>query len=284
MAGHPRRTAWSRPELICPDLLCPRWFALERRRLDGRREIGDLLADREGGRSESESLPGALVNRRCGESAPRFDQSARPLPGPFAVPNAVRVLAAVRTSDSRGVTQHGIVAADRNRHQVTKVAKQLLGQSTGIHARIDALIHLRQRRGSVTIGERFGQRVESLVIGGAEHRVDLSGVQLSIAEAEHLLEQRLAVSHRAGSASGDQFQCRIVRLGRLGIDDEAKPLHDFLQLHRCEVKSLASAQHGDRDLFRIGRAEDELHMLGRFFERLEQCVEGRLASACGLHR
>ena len=41
-----------------------------------------------------------------------------------------------------------------------------------------------------------------------------------------------------------------------------------------EIEPLAARQDRDRDLRRLGRAEDELHMLRRLFQRLQQGVEG----------
>ena len=40
-----------------------------------------------------------------------------------------------------------------------------------------------------------------------------------------------------------------------------------------EVVPLATREHGDRDLVRLGRGEEELDVLGRLLERLEQGVE-----------
>ena len=47
-------------------------------------------------------------------------------------------------------------------------------------------------------------------------------------------------------------------------------------LDAAEVEALAARQDGDRDLADLGGGEDELHMLGRLFQRLQQAVEGRL--------
>ncbi len=45
---------------------------------------------------------------------------------------------------------------------------------------------------------------------------------------------------------------------------------------RRRVEALAARQDGDRDLAHLGGGEDELHMLGRLFQRFEQAVEGGL--------
>jgi hypothetical protein len=64
------------------------------------------------------------------------------------------------------------------------------------------------------------------------------------------------------------------RLRRLRSTQSAQPLHDRLGLDRREVEPLAARQDRDRESSRFGRAEDELHVLGRLFQRLEQRVEG----------
>jgi len=48
-----------------------------------------------------------------------------------------------------------------------------------------------------------------------------------------------------------------------------------LRLDPAQIKPLTAAQHGHRDFSDFGCGEDELHMRGRFFERLQQRIEGR---------
>ena len=47
-------------------------------------------------------------------------------------------------------------------------------------------------------------------------------------------------------------------------------------LDALQVEALAARQHRYRHLARLGGGEDELHMIGRLFQRLEQAVEGLL--------
>ena len=49
---------------------------------------------------------------------------------------------------------------------------------------------------------------------------------------------------------------------------------DGLARHLLQVELQAAAEHRDRDLVGLGRRQDELHVLGRLFKRLEHGVEG----------
>ncbi len=53
-------------------------------------------------------------------------------------------------------------------------------------------------------------------------------------------------------------------------------LDQHVDIDALEVEALAARQHRDRHLAHLGGGEDELHMLGRLFQRLEQAGEGRL--------
>jgi hypothetical protein len=46
-----------------------------------------------------------------------------------------------------------------------------------------------------------------------------------------------------------------------------------LGLDPAQVEALAARQHRDRHLADLGGGEDELHMRGRFLQRLQQRVE-----------
>jgi hypothetical protein len=57
------------------------------------------------------------------------------------------------------------------------------------------------------------------------------------------------------------------------VQDLAQQLRHVLRRHLLEVELQAAAEHGDRDLLRVGGGEDELDVLGRLLERLEHRVE-----------
>ena len=58
--------------------------------------------------------------------------------------------------------------------------------------------------------------------------------------------------------------------------DALKMLDELADLDALQVEALAARQHRHRHLARLGGGEDELHMLGRLLQRLEQAVEGLL--------
>ena len=51
--------------------------------------------------------------------------------------------------------------------------------------------------------------------------------------------------------------------------------HQHIRLDPAQIKTLAARQHRDRDFADFGGGEDEFGVLGRFFQRLQEGVEGR---------
>ena len=58
-------------------------------------------------------------------------------------------------------------------------------------------------------------------------------------------------------------------LDTLQFGDLCKPLGDLPHLDAREIEPLAAREDGDRNIVRLGRAEDKLDMLGRLFKRFE---------------
>ena len=109
---------------------------------------------------------------------------------------------------------------------------------------------------------------------GTQHVVHILDRDPVVGKRQQLFQQRLAISQRTGGAAGQQFQRVPVGVGPLGLDDLRQPLDDGRRFHRCKVVSLTPRQHRDGNLVRVGRAEDELHMLRWLLQRLEQGIEG----------
>ena len=127
----------------------------------------------------------------------------------------------------------------------------------------------------VALDQMPDQRGQPLVAGRAQHAVDVGHGDPARREGQQLLQQRLAVAHRAGRAPGEHFQ----RLG-LGLD-ALRPSTICRSRSAIEpVRMPAKSNRWQRERIVIGifvgfgRAEDELHVLGRLFERLQQGVEG----------
>ncbi len=69
---------------------------------------------------------------------------------------------------------------------------------------------------------------------------------------------------------------RVVDRDLLLAGDVAHEVDQAGGLDAAKIEALAARQHRDRDLADLGGGEDELHMLGRLFQRLQQAVEGGL--------
>ena len=92
--------------------------------------------------------------------------------------------------------------------------------------------------------------------------------------ADGLVEKRGRVPRRALRRPCDQRQRVVGHGGPLRLGDSLQHLDHPLRGDALEIESLAAAQHGDRHLADLGGREDELHMLGRLLEGLQQRIEG----------
>ena len=96
------------------------------------------------------------------------------------------------------------------------------------------------------------------------------------AMGDRLVEQRQRVAHRAFGDPGDQRQ-------RLGLGGDAFGGADLAQmgdhppgLDAPQIEADAARAHGDRHFLDLGGREQELDVLGRLLERLQQAIEGLL--------
>src|SRR5262245_48682929 len=105
--------------------------------------------------------------------------------------------------------------------------------------------------------------------GSAQQTVDVCNGDFLSAEREQLLQERLAVAHRAGSPTGENFERLRLRLHAFTFGDEFQPFDDLRRLDPGEIEALAAGKDRDRNLFRLGRAENKLYMLRRLFKRLQ---------------
>ena len=92
---------------------------------------------------------------------------------------------------------------------------------------------------------------------------------LLAAERKQLLQERLAVAHRAGSPPSNDLQRCGLGADAFGRTNVLQPLDDRPHLNRREVEPLAAREYRDRNLVCLGGTEDELHMLRRLLQRLE---------------
>ena len=94
-------------------------------------------------------------------------------------------------------------ATHRHRHHVSQITEQLFGKLPNIYTLIGRRIEFSQGTGRIALDQTRCERCESRLVRGSQHGVnDFDGDSVA-AEAQQLLKQRLAVSHRSGCAAGD---------------------------------------------------------------------------------
>ena len=146
------------------------------------------------------------------------------------------------------------------------------------------LHHLLARRHLVVEqGERFGRLAAQNFLGETRDRLfaretkDVEHVALRdrfAAKRDELIEHRLRIAQAAIRAARDRVSRRRLQLHLLLPGDELQMLRDQIRGNPMQIETLATAQNGRQHLLRLGRGKDELHVLGRLFERLEQRIEG----------
>ncbi len=98
----------------------------------------------------------------------------------------------------------------------------------------------------------------------------------AVAERDRLVEQRQAVAHRSVRRPGNQPDRFILDRDVFLFRDIAEMFGQLRHVEPAQIETLAARQHGDRHLADFGRREDEVHVLRRLFQRLQQGVEGVL--------
>ena len=131
-----------------------------------------------------------------------------------------------------------------------------------------------ERVGDIAAHHRLEQVDGAAAVGEAEHLAHVVAADRRAgAMGDRLVEQRQRVADRAFRRAGDQRQ-------RLGFDfdlllggDRREMVISF-GLDAAQVEALAARPHGDRHLVDLGGRKQEFHVRRRFFQRLEQAVEG----------
>ena len=82
--------------------------------------------------------------------------------------------------------------------------------------------------------------MHAIIVRSPQHQVDLIGGDHTVTKAEHLFEQRLAVTHRSGSPPCDQFQSCIIGLGDSDSEEAAEVAGEKSLLGGFDLKGLMS--------------------------------------------
>ena len=111
-------------------------------------------------------------------------------------------------------------------------------------------------------------------VGKAQHGAHRLRLDRTGTVGDGLIQQRGRISRRAFGGAGDQSQSGVGDRGAFGLGDLLHQSDHHLRLDPLEVKALAARQDGDRNFADLGGGEDEFDVLGRFFQRFQQGVEG----------
>ena len=131
-------------------------------------------------------------------------------------------------------------------------------------------------RTGIALQHRLHQIEDAGAVGKTEKGAHRARLDLAPAKGNGAVEDRERIAHGAFGRAGDQSESRALGARALGGGHPGEMFDQGLDLDALQVEALAARQHRDRHFPDFGRGENELHMLGRLFERLEQAGEGRL--------
>ncbi len=132
--------------------------------------------------------------------------------------------------------------------------------------------HLHQAR-AIAVGQRLQHRADLGAIDRAEHGAHHVLAQRAAGIGNGLVEQRQTVAQRAVGGLGQLHDRRWIRFDLLGGQDPGHLALDLVFVQPLEIELQAARQHGHRQLLRVGGGQQELHVLGRLFQRLQQRIE-----------
>jgi hypothetical protein len=167
------------------------------------------------------------------------------------------------------------VGRDAQHDEVAQQLQEVRAESLCVHTGVAGVRARGQgaRGVAVDTGIQNGQQEPS--IDQVQHLGHLLVGHLGTAVGDQLVEQRLGIAHRAVGLACDGEQARIRNLHLLGRADQLEPVDDLSRADAAQVVALAARHHGEGDLLRVGRREDEEALRRRLLECLEQRVEGR---------
>ena len=147
---------------------------------------------------------------------------------------------------------------------------------TEIRREADQDPDLAQHRRAVA-GRKCGQqRADAGAIDAAQHAAYAGFVEGTGGVGDRLIQQRQPIAQAAVGAAREQADCAIVDRQLFGSEDVPHLPGDLLHFQPFEIELQAARQHRDRQLLRIGGGEQELYVIRRFFQGLQQRIEGRL--------
>ena len=123
-----------------------------------------------------------------------------------------------------------------------------------------------EQHGAVTSGQGINKPENIITRDGAEHRLHLLLAHFAAAKGNCLVEEAQGVAHAAVRRCRQRQQGRVVVVDLLGFEDVAQLPGDLFERHALETELQAARQHRHGHFLRIGRREQEFHMLRWFFK------------------
>ena len=182
----------------------------------------------------------------------------------------------------RAVQQCLGVVAHGGDDEVAQVLEQVLDEAARVLPGLDDALYRRECGGCVASGKRLGHLVEQLGVCEAEQRHCELVADRPLGTGDQLVEQAECVAGGAAACADDERQHTGVDRDALFVDD----LGDVVEQHarRDQPEGIVVRSRADRadDLVGLGGREDELDVLRRLFDDLQECVEAVFRDHVGL--
>ena len=148
------------------------------------------------------------------------------------------------------------------------------------HQRVGAALvqrfHAVERTAGIALQHGLEQVEDQTAVGDAEHVAHHRLADRPCRERDRLIQDRQPVPHRPVGGAGNEAERRRVDFYSLRRGDPLIMRDELVDRHPAQREPLAARQHCHRHLLDFGGGEDEFDIGRRFFERLQQRVEGVL--------
>lgn len=168
-------------------------------------------------------------------------------------------------------------------HQVPQPLQQVGNEPPGIVTALDDPVHDLEGHGAVPRGEGLDNRIEQRRVRVPEQRGGHGVCHTGVARPrEQLVHDGHGVTHGPGTGPYDQRQHPVLDGNALMPADLAQVLPEGSRRHEPERVVVGTRPDRPDDLLGFGGGEDELQMLGRLFDDLQQRVEAGRRDHVGL--
>ena len=185
----------------------------------------------------------------------------------------------------RGVRQDvtRAVAGDRDDEEVAQALEQVLDEAARVVAGLDHALDDAEGSRAVATRESVDGFIQQGGVRVAEQRDGRLVGDLPVDRSGHqLVEHRQGVSHRAAARAHDEGQHALAHADVLLGAQAGQVRAEDVRRHQAErVVVCARANRAD-DALGFRRREDELDVLGRLLDELEQCIEALVRDHVGL--